>query len=181
MKTSLVKTLLSVLIVFSLSEVNALNFNQIKKDTVNCLKIVGVIPCEYEDAPALVELISYNQRIDTAILAEGATKFKFLLKKNTSYTIRISRQGFVPRLIVIDTRIPQEVDEMFKFTFTTKLMKAETASRLNQDALDFPVAMIYFDMDQQSFDYDKQYTIAVKSDWYKTGSTNDITMKDINK
>ena len=177
MKTSLVKTVLSLLIMLAFGETKSANFGLFKKDTVHCLKIVGNIPSEFEDAPCYVELISYNEILDSVILDEGATQFKFLLKRNTSYTIRITREGFATKLVCINTNLPDDEKEMFKFIFTTKLMKEELAARLNQDALDFPVALIYYDLEQQSFDNDKHYTMAVKRDWHQSKKEMSITPK----
>lgn len=178
MKTLFEKMILNIILLLAFTDAMAINFSRNKKDTVHCLKITGIIPCKYEDAPARVDLISYNNLIDSAVLDEGATKFKFLLKKNTSYTIRITRSGYVDRLVCIDTSIPMEEKELFKFIFTTKLMRDDVSTHLNQDALDFPIAMIYYDKEQQCFDYSKQYTVSVKRDWYKLQPSYDLSMKN---
>src|SRR6185436_14141516 len=86
-----------------------------------------------------VELLDSKGVVDTAILKEGKRKFKFVLHRNSFYAIRISKMGFITKLISINTEmmVPDEDGLIHKFTFETKLASEDELADLNTDALDF--------------------------------------------
>ncbi|MBL7933115.1 MAG: hypothetical protein JNL60_14510, partial [Bacteroidia bacterium] len=114
-----------------------------------------------------------NTVTDSLILKDGKTKFGFVLKKNSYYSIRISKKGFISKLVAVNTEILIETDGIHRFNFQTKLMNEALISRLNDDVVDFPVAIIHFDYDNNCFDYNKEYTSYIKRELYsvKTKTT----------
>jgi len=97
-------------------------------------------------------------------LKEGKKSFKFLLKKNTVYTIKISKRGYISRLVCVDTKLADVMDDLYSFSFETKLINAEESGKLNKEFLDFPIALIYFDSKKDCFVYDKEYTSRIKKE-----------------
>ncbi len=100
---------------------------------------------------------------DSTEVGDNST-FRFLLKKDEQYSIKIAGTGFVSKLISISTELPEGVDASpaFRFHFDTELISESQASDLNSDALDFPIALISFDKTKGWFDYRKKYTENIK-------------------
>jgi hypothetical protein len=135
-------------------------------DTISCLEIDGKIinASEGLDGICTVELICANVTVESLTLKDGKKKFKFLLKKNQAYSIRLSKKGYVSRLISVDTRIPSDYDEIYKFSFETKLAENTNPARSTKEVSDFPIAIIYFDQKKDCFDYNKEYTSRIKKE-----------------
>jgi hypothetical protein len=135
-------------------------------DSSSCLQIEGKIlnAALSSDAPCVVELVCSNIVLQTVTLKDGKKKFKFLLKKNRMYSIRVSQKGFVNKLITVDTKIDEEYDEqeIYQFSFETKLMENSDLEKVKKELLDFPIAIIYFDAKKECFDYNKEYTSKLK-------------------
>ncbi len=135
-------------------------------DSTACLEIDGKITNagEGEDATCLIELLTSNTVINWATLKEGKKTFRFILKKNTVYTIKISKRGYMSRLVCIDTKLTEAPEDLYNFSFETRLMTIEECEKLNKEFLDFPIALIYFDHKKDYFVYDKEYTHRIKKE-----------------
>ncbi|PBQ31125.1 hypothetical protein CNR22_04885 [Sphingobacteriaceae bacterium] len=131
-----------------------------------CLEIDGKISNanDGEDKTCLVELFTANNLVSWATLKDGKKAFKFALKKNTVYTIRISKRGYVSRLVCVNTKTSADPEDLFSFSFETKLLKNEEAEKMNKEFLDLPIALIYFDTKKDCFIYDREYTSKVKKE-----------------
>jgi hypothetical protein len=135
-------------------------------DTNSCLEIDGKIinAAEGIDGTCTVELICANITVESSILKDGKKKFRFILKKNQTYSIRLSKKGYVSKLISVNTTIPNDFDEIYKFSFETKLAENTNSARSNKEVSDFPIAIIYFDQKKDCFDYNKEYTSRIKKE-----------------
>ena len=131
-----------------------------------CLEINGKIAnaAEGSDETCLVELFTANTLVSWATLKDGKKSFRFALKKNSVYTIRISKRGYISRLVCIDTKTPLDPEDMYSFSFETKLIKTEEAEKLNKEFLDLPIALIYYEIKNDCFIYDKEYTSRIKKE-----------------
>ncbi len=142
-----------------------------RNDSTACLYLVGVIENATESADTcFIEFITPDMKIDTLFLKPGRKKFRCQLRKNEYYTVRISKKGYVPKLICINTEMLNDPGRLGWFEFETSLFKKETAEKLNKDALDFPVAIIYFDRQKETFAYNENYTKDLLKELYKPGS-----------
>lgn len=141
---------------------------KLKYDSLSCLLIEGkVLNSDENSGPCYVELIDQTNTItDTLILKDGKIKFSFVLNKNSYYSIRISKKGFISKLVAINTEILTETDGIHRFNFQTKLMNEVLLTRLNEDVVDFPVAIIHFDYEDNCFVYNKEYTSHIKRELY---------------
>lgn len=164
MKNSLISYLLGFFVLISCCK--AIGNTAVPRDSSACLEIDGKIPnaCEGEDATCLVELFTSNTVVSWATLKEGKKTFRFLLKKNTVYTIRISKRGYMSRLICIDTKVSIPLEDLYRFAFETRLLKTSECMHMNKELLDLPVALIYFDPQKDDFVYDKEYTSRAKKE-----------------
>jgi len=167
MKNSLITYLLSFF--FLVSCFRAMSNGSSRTDSMICLEVDGKIinALEGDDATCLIELFNSNTLVSWATLKEGRKSFKFLLKKNSVYTIKISKRGYITRLVGVDTKAAvRDVDEedLYNFSFETKLLKSEELEKLDKEFLDFPIALIYFDTKKECFVYDKEYTSRIKKE-----------------
>ena len=164
MKNSLVTYLLGFF--FLITCCKALGGSLPSVDTSNCLEIEGRIlnATDGIDGVCKVELVHSNTVLESVLLKKGKKKFSFMLKKNMTYTIRISKTGFITRLVCVDTKMLKSNYELYNFSFETKLIEQANSEKLNKDFLDFPIALIYFDNRKDSFVYDKEYTSKIKKE-----------------
>jgi len=152
-----------------------------KHDSLVCLQLEGIIlnANENADAACVIELISLNAT-DTVILKEGKKKFRFTLNKDTRYAIRISRKGYISKLVCINTAMLTQMEGLYRFEFETSLLRNEDAKNMNRDAIDFPVAMIAYDYGNKCFAYDKDYSSSIKKELYKKRAPRPLTGQCVN-
>ncbi len=133
-------------------------------DSLVCLLIQGKITIygESTDNECIVELIDENGNIDTLVLKDNKLKFRFMLERNSTYAIRVSKKGYMSKYVSVNTEINDENDVIHRFVFETPLLKKEASVHLNPDATDLPIAIIHFDSKKNCFNYDKEYTANVK-------------------
>lgn len=150
-----------------------------KYDSLSCLDIEGKIlnAADGPDAPCKIELWTSNGVVDFTTLTAGKNKFHFVLKRNTYYTIRIIKQGFVDKLVCVDTALPPEEDVTFRFRFDTSLMETAEAKDMNHDALDFPVAIIHYQLEEECFNYNVPYTRKMRDELYTTNTNTAAVSK----
>jgi hypothetical protein len=137
-----------------------------------CLEISGDIGFEGDirNQSYKVELIHYNTVIQTDTMENLSSVFRFHLKKNAYYTIRISKEGYAPKLVSVCTILDENVkDNVYcQFHFTTSLITRDEAARLDKDALEFPIAVVSYDKIKKAFYDNKKYTANIKKVLYST-------------
>lgn len=164
MKNSIITYLLGFF--FLISCFKAISIQNTSFLSKPCLEVDGKInnASQGEDGICTIELVSSNKVIATAVLKGRKNKFKFLLEKGIVYTIKISKQGYVTRVVCIDTKMDAGDEDLYNFSFETKLIKKSDADKLNKEYLDFPIALIFFDAKKECFVYDKEYTSKIKKE-----------------
>jgi hypothetical protein len=105
-----------------------------------------------------LELFYENTKVDS-VLIRFNKPFEYTFKKNVWYTIRVSKEGFVPILISFNTEMKdqEKVKDNF-FAFETELIDLEQAKYLNRDELDFPVGLVTFNTETKKFGARDIYT-----------------------
>lgn len=165
MKTSLLNIIAFISICLFTINANAAKTKGLKFDSLSCLQIEGRISnADESDGECIVELIGLNDQIDTITLKEGKIKFRFVLNKDSYYAIRVSKVGYISKLVCVNTEILTETNGIYVFEFETTLLKEAVAEKLNKDILDFPVAIIHFDYEADSFSYNKEYSAYIKKE-----------------
>jgi hypothetical protein len=136
-------------------------------DTSSCLQISGkILKIRTSTSNSYtVALICGNDVVDAKVI-KGNNVFKFNLKKNGLYTVRILKDGYVPRTVCVDTKLAEEHVGFYKFHFDTELIEEKEAATLNQEALEFPIALISYDVKKHWFNYNAAYTREVKKNIY---------------
>lgn len=136
-------------------------------DTVSCLELSGKILKlkKYASNTYTINLVRHNVVIETKVV-KGNNEFKFSLKKNGWYTVKILKQGYVSRTICVDTKLAEEHNGFYRFAFDTELIEEGDAIKLNKSALEMPIAHISFDRKKRWFTYNVAYTNEVKNKIY---------------
>ena len=134
--------------------------------TVDCLEFTGKLDASMKSAEGdyTVKLIRDNKVIEAQTI--GVKKaFKFILKMNMFYTIRVEKEGFIPRLFSVSTTLPKNLAEgdIFKFHFETNLISSELYHQFDDDDMDFPLALISYGKSCECFEYDRKYTEKIMS------------------
>lgn len=155
------KKILSVLFILTASVAFSQAKKTVKVDTSECLTITGNFDGTVKDLEGnyKAKLIKDNKVIEEQDL-KVKKSFEFTLKKNMLYTIRIEKDGFIPKLLSISTKMPDkiEVDSPYKFNFETNLISQELYGHFNDDDVDFPVALISYGKKCDCFEYNQEYT-----------------------
>jgi hypothetical protein len=132
-------------------------------DSVFCLHIRGKLSNPEKIGEFKVQLWDGCKPTDSVIVVKEM-KFDFYLRRNAWYGLRIVKEGYVPSLVSINTSFPDDIEDLCEFSFVTTLVSEREADKLNRDALDFPIAILYFDPLTESFIHNKQYTSSIKSE-----------------
>jgi len=120
--------------------------------SLTCLKLNGVIlkSPKKERGVYKVELWQDNIIIDSKTVAYNMP-FEFSLTKNSWYTIRITKEGFVPLLISIDTQLKIKNPSIYEFNFQTELYHTSDVNNIDKDSFDLPFALVRFDESRNTF------------------------------
>lgn len=157
MKTKLIFAILTFL--FINSSLSATNLN----DSTVCLEISGrILNLKVGKHNGYKAELICNGKVVDSLEIFSKHDFKFVLNKNTIYGIRISKPGYVHRIISVDTNLPQYANGFFRFQFDTELIKDNKNEVFNRDALDFPIAIIAFNQNLNNFYYNEEYTSFIK-------------------
>lgn len=108
-----------------------------------------------------VELFCHSELIDSVIVGKSGS-FEFDLKKDLYYTIKISKNGYIPKIIGIDTEAPADINEKKEFVFTTSLLSENEAFNLDRSVLEFPAALVMYYNKSSSFEFCLEYATVRK-------------------
>ena len=164
MKNSLITYLLGFFVLASCFNASAALLPDI--DTSLCLQIEGVVLNAGDDLDenCTIELLCANKLIRSLVLMDGNKSFKFTLKKNLSYAIRISQKNRVSKLISIDTKMNKDPYGMKYFLFETKLKATYDPAKNQPGYVNSPIAIIYYDSSKDDFVHDKEYANKMKNE-----------------
>ena len=112
------------------------------------------------------------QKLESDI--EGYVAFQLPLQK--FYTIKISKQGFVTKIITVDAHLPKS-KETGNYYFEFALELFENIEGLDASMLKNPIAKVFFNTFIKKFDYDFNYTAKINNDLKKMYHNYDILKK----
>ncbi|MDZ4663594.1 MAG: hypothetical protein SGJ15_01840 [Bacteroidota bacterium] len=110
------------------------------------------------DSKCKLELFIENTLVESSEIKMNKI-FERKLKRNVWYTIRVTKEGYKPLLISINTTLEQNAQVLDNiFEFETELIDNEMARYLNQDQIDFPVGYVAFNNESKKFEANDIYT-----------------------
>lgn len=155
----------TILFLFSLSLTGGNKKGKVTQDSdsLYCIEIDGQVLIPSDDNSKLykIELLCHNTVVDSGIVVDNES-FLLKVKKNSWYTIRIIKEGYFPLIVSIDTKLPEYNTDSHKFHFDTELIKENYTSIQDQDAIDFPIAIISYNQSINTFSPIKQYSSNIK-------------------
>jgi hypothetical protein len=125
-------------------------------DSSFCLELQGKVLNieEGSDQSCTVTIRKLNGATDTLVLRNGQKKFRRYFQKNTSYTVTVSKVGFISKVIIIDTKLDDFDEKLYRFYFdATMEPDSGDAAFIRQE--NSPVALIFFDKKKGCFYYSK--------------------------
>jgi hypothetical protein len=127
------KRLIIILFIFTIINTSAISQNEMADNAV-CLELVGV-PMLKNTLVDSVDVVLYEEKNDKEMIkiANVITQedyFVFNLKRDSHYTILISKPGFSKKMISISTKLPKRVlpEPIFKYRIEIELNKEEKNS-----------------------------------------------------
>jgi hypothetical protein len=94
-----------------------------------------------------------NQITSSKTLADG--KFSLKLNLNTEYVLNVSKDGYVTKKVLFDTKAPDKV-MIYPYSFTVELF--QSLDVVDANALKDPVTKIKYSGELGDFDFDAAYT-----------------------
>lgn len=157
----IVLTLLSTLFIMGSS------FAKGRTTDTSCLQLSGkVLKLKTNSSNSYTVALMRDHKVVETKIIKGNREFRFNLTKNKFYMIKILKEGYVPRTISIDTKLGEENDGLYNFEFDTELIDELEAQKLNKEALEMPIAHIYFNVKKRWFTHNEAYTQEVKKNIY---------------
>jgi hypothetical protein len=140
---------------------------QTNSDPGICMEITGrVLNLSSKNGNSYKVELLYNNVVLNSATVQNNRMFKFSIPGNSFYAIRISKKGYVTRLISVYTWLFQDDNGLYRFEFDTELIEEKCGAGLNADALDFPIAIISYERDLRAFYYNEEYTANIKKDLF---------------
>jgi hypothetical protein len=133
-------------------------FPPAEKSFLVCLELVGKIrnnALRNDSSFCKVELLCDDAIVDLKVLGGKTTKFKFNLRPNVQFTIRISRPEYDDMIIAVDTHLPSKNKRIHRFYFTTNLQRTKDPGIRHDLRPQSPLALVYFHPKRGYFYYKK--------------------------
>lgn len=168
MKNLIYSTIALFLFSFSVMAGNKKGKVSLSSDSLYCIEIDGQVLIPKDDSLKAykIELLCHNTVVDSGIVVDNES-FLLKVKKNSWYTIRIIKQGYFPLVVSIDTKLPEHNSENHKFHFDTELIKESYVNIQDDDAVDFPIAIVSYDKSINTFSPIKQYSSNIRKSLFE--------------
>ena len=130
-------------------------------DTSECLEITGSFDGSVKDFEGTyVAKLYLDNKLVTSQTLKVKKKFIFILNKNSIYAIRVEKEGYIPKTVSINTKIPDkvEVGDPYRFHLSTNLLSNDLVVHFDDDDIDFPVALVSYKKGCDCFEFNEEYT-----------------------
>jgi len=114
---------------------------------------------------AMVKLYQNNKIVQ--ITKTKKSKFQFILFAGKQYMVEVDKPGSVSERIQISTKEPTEFGGKYTYEFRVDLIDATKFEGVDISNLDFPTAIIKYDLEEGEYMHDANYSKQVKADLKK--------------
>lgn len=114
---------------------------------------------------ALVKLFQNNKVVQ--MVKTKSSKFQFILFSDMLYMVEISKDGAVTERIQISTEEKTQFGGKYLYEFKVDLMSLSKFEGVDISNLDFPTALIKYDIDEGEYMHDAAYGKQVKAELKK--------------
>jgi len=138
-------------------------------DSLYCIEIDGKVLIPESDDSKLykIELLCHNTIVDSGTVVDNES-FLLKVKKNSWYTIRIIKEGYFPLIVSIDTKLPDYNTGCHKFHFDTELLKESYTNIQDDEAVEFPIAIVSYNKSINTFSPIKEYSSNIQRSLFET-------------
>jgi len=133
-----------------------------KDNSKEVLEIIGVAKYNGEKIEGLKITIYEDDNVVEEFDFKKKKKLRLYLEKNKYYTVVYHKEGFVPRIIVISTSMPQSNIKELAYEFEFELNMIPIDHDYNEYYIDFPVAIIQYNAHENHFTNSKLYNKHIK-------------------
>jgi hypothetical protein len=144
-----------------------------RKDTVaiavknnTCLELNGRITKVSNPSTNyyIAELIKGNDVVEVKVCSDKEP-FRFTLQEGNYYAVKIKKVGYADKLISINTKLKKKEwkETRYQLYFRADLITENEYLVMDNDAKDFPIAVINYSDQNGYFDYSKEYTSNIKN------------------
>ncbi len=133
-------------------------------DDTLCLKINGKVSKTKESAgnSYTVQLVQNDKVISSQIVKAGKN-FTFYMNRNAWYGVKINKSDCVSKIISVNTALPSYQEEKFMVSFEVEEpISNNEAQYLDPEALDFPLAILSYHDNIESFEGNDIYANNIK-------------------
>ncbi len=134
-----------------------------KNEESVCLEVNGLFIYNGEAVPEFNVEVYMEDAVVEKFATDKKGRASLKLKQDHDYYLRLSKPGFVPRIINISTKMPKnalaEVD-IFHFTFEMEMIPEQ--NNYNSYYLDFPAALVSYDKKEQGYAISQKYNEYIK-------------------
>jgi hypothetical protein len=135
----------------------------------NCLEFIGKFDGTVKDLSGLytIQLIQDNKVMKEQTISVTAS-FRFVLKRNMLYTVKLEKQGYISKTVSVSTVLPKkiEIENLYTFKLETNLLSQDLQGHFKDDDLDFPVALVSYGKKCDCFEYNRDYTAKLINSMY---------------
>lgn len=132
-----------------------------------CLEMKGTIkPAEYKDCEkqknidsAEVSVFNLEDKLFEKVYSNDIGECYLKIPLNEQFIVKISKKGWVTKIINIDTRLSQDKFKKYHMLFEVEMF--EEINDLNTPILNHPIANVFFNEYLKKFDYGFRYTTGV--------------------
>lgn len=103
-----------------------------------------------------------NDAVYTKVLTTRRGKCTFQLPLNRTYIVELSKPGFVSKRFEVNTKTPPNKKDVYEFYFDMNLFAS--IEGLDTKVLDKPIAIVYYNITNNQFEYDPGYTNKINND-----------------
>lgn len=109
-----------------------------------------------------VVTVYINNSVYTQVLTTRRGKCTFKLPLDRTYTVELSKPGYVSKKFEVNTKTPSNKKDAYDFDFDMNIF--EQIEGLDTKVLEKPIAMVYYNITNNQFEYDAGYTNRINSD-----------------
>jgi hypothetical protein len=106
--------------------------------------------------------VYYNNAVYKRVLTSRRGKCNFQLPLDRIYTVELSKPGFVSKKFEVNTKTPPNKKDVYDFYFDMDIF--ESIEGLDTKLLEKPLAIVYYNVTNNQFEYDAAYTNRINSD-----------------
>jgi hypothetical protein len=106
-----------------------------------------------------IHVFKGNERIGEQVTGKSG-RFDMHLGLGQEYAIEFSKEGFLPKRVLVDTRadLPKDVGQIEPLMMEMSMLPADKYAGADTDELDFPFAIIRYHKGAKAFVQDQDYT-----------------------